>query len=74
MELMTPRHLKITNWVVLTILVAAGYVGDGREFALGVLVGGVVVVINFHLLHRCLKGVLDGAKVDGENKGRAKAF
>jgi len=74
MDLLTPRHLKIANWVVLTILVAAGYLGGGREFALGVLVGGLVVVINFHLLHRFLKGTLERAQHDPESKGRAQAF
>ena len=74
MDLMSPLHLKISNWVVLTILVVAGYLGGGRDFALGVLVGGLVVVINFHLLHRFLQGVTAGAQLDGENQGRAKAF
>jgi dipeptide/tripeptide permease len=74
MDLLTPRHLKIANWVVLTLLVAAGYLGGGREFALGVLVGGLVVVINFHLLHRFLKGTLERAQKEPENKGRAQAF
>jgi hypothetical protein len=70
---MSPRHLKIANWVVLTLLVLMGYAGWGREFALGVLVGGLVVVINFHLLHRFLKGTLEAAR-DPESKGRAQAL
>jgi hypothetical protein len=74
MDLLTPRHLKIANWVVLTILVVIGYLGWGREFALGVLVGGLVVVINFHLLHRFLKGTLERAQIDRESKGQAQAF
>ena len=74
MDLLTPRHLKIANWVVLSLLVAGGYVGVGREFALGVLVGGLLVVVNFHLLHRFLKGTLERAQIDGENKGQAQAF
>ena len=74
MDLLTPRHLKIANWVVLGLLVTAGYLGGGREFALGVLVGGLLVVGNFHLLHRFLKGTLDKAKIDAESKGQAQAF
>jgi hypothetical protein len=74
MDLLTPRHLKIANWVVLSILVGGGYLLSGREFALGVLVGGLVVVVNFHLLHRFLKGTLEKAQVDPESKGRAQAF
>ena len=40
MNVLSPRHLKIANWVVLAILVAGGYLLKGREFALGVLAGG----------------------------------
>lgn len=73
MDVMSPRHLKIANWVVLALLVLIGYVGWGREFALGVLLGGLVVIINFHLLHRFLKGSVEAAR-DPESKGRAQAF
>lgn len=72
---MSPRHLKIANWSVLAVLVVAGFLWRGREFALGVLVGGLVVVVNFHLLHHALKGTLEQVGVDPEGaKGRAKAF
>jgi hypothetical protein len=74
-ELLTPRRLKLANWLVLAVLVLAGLLWQGREFALGVLVGGLVVVINFHLLHRTLRSTLE--RVDGqaeETKGRARAF
>jgi diacylglycerol kinase len=72
---MSPRHLKIANWVVLAVLVLAGWLWGGREFALGVLVGGLVVVINFHLLHQALKGTLERAGAeDSDAAARAKAF
>ncbi len=40
------------------------------------LVGGLVAVINFHLLHQALKGMLERAKTGSpeEAKGPAKAF
>ncbi len=75
MDLMSPRHLKIANLVVLALLVAAGFLWQGAQFALGVLVGGLVAVINFHLLHRTLKGTLERVGVNPEEiKGQAKAF
>ncbi len=76
MEILTPRRLKIASWLVLAGLVAAGYFWQGREFALGILVGGLVAVINFHLLHQALKGMLERAAVMSpeEAQGRAKAF
>jgi len=76
MEILTPRRLKIANWVVLAVLVVAGFIWRGQEFALGILVGGLVVVINFHLLHQALKGMLERAAAGSpeEAKGRARAF
>lgn len=76
MEILTPRRLKIANWLVLAVLVAAGFIWQGSEFALGILVGGLVAVINFHLLHQALKGTLErAAALDPEEaKGQAKAF
>lgn len=76
MELLTPRRLKIANWLVLAVLTGAGGLWQGKEFALGILVGGLVVVINFHLLHRALQGMLERATAGSveEAAGRAKAF
>jgi diacylglycerol kinase len=75
MDIMSPRHLKIANWSVLALLVVAGFCWRGREFALGILVGGLVVVINFHLLHQALKGTLEQlAHHPQEGSGQAKAF
>jgi hypothetical protein len=76
MEILTPQRLKIANWLVLAVLVVAGFIWRGQEFALGILVGGLVVVINFHLLHQGLKGMLERAAAGSpeEAKGRARAF
>jgi phosphatidylglycerophosphate synthase len=75
MDIMSPRHLKIANWIVLAVLVLGGYIWFGREFALGVLVGGLVVVINFHLLHQALRGTLGQmAQHPDEGAGQAKAW
>ncbi len=76
MEILTPRRLKIANWLVLAGLVVAGFIWGGREFALGILVGGLVAVVNFHLLHQALKGMLERAAAlsPEEAQGRAKAF
>ncbi len=76
MEILTPPRLKMANWLVLAVLVVAGFIWRGQEFALGILVGGLVVVINFHLLHQALKGMLERAAAGSpeEAKGRARAF
>jgi hypothetical protein len=76
MNIMDPRQLKIANWLVLAVLVTAGFFWRGSQFALGVLVGGLVMVANFHLLHHALKGVLEqvAASHPDEAKSRARAF
>jgi ATP synthase I chain len=74
MDITSPRHLKIANWSVLAVLVLAGYLWLGREFALGVLVGGLVVVINFHLLHQALRGTLGQLANRPQEGTRARAF
>ena len=75
MDITSPRHLKIANWSVLAVLVVAGFAWRGREFALGILVGGLVVVINFYLLHQALRGTLEQvAQNPQEGSSRARAF
>ncbi len=72
---MSPRQLKMANWLVLAILVLVGLIWRGQAFALGVLVGGLVAVVNFHLLHRALKGTLEQVGANPEEaQSRAKAF
>jgi len=75
LELLNPRTLKRANWTILAVLVALGYLWLGRQFGLGVLVGGLVVVINFHWLHHNLKGLLEASPRSAEgDRGPAKAF
>lgn len=75
MDLMSPRHLKIANWVVLAVLVLAGFLWQGQEFGLGILAGGLVAVVNFHLLHRTLKSTLGQVGLNPEEaKSQAKTF
>ena len=75
MELLSPRTLKLANWAVLTLLVALGWLWQGPKFGLGVLVGGLVVVLNFHWLHHNLKGLLEASsRLPEEDRGPAKAF
>ncbi|MFP3869209.1 MAG: ATP synthase subunit I [Desulfobacteraceae bacterium] len=75
LELLSPRTLKLANWMALALLVIVGYLWQGPKFALGVLMGGLLVVFNFHWLHRNLKALLEGpARSTEEGRGQAKAF
>jgi predicted permease len=75
LELLSPRTLKLANWTILALLVALGYLWQGLQFGLGVLVGGLVVVVNFHWLHHNLKGLLEASsRLPEDDRGMAKAF
>ena len=74
-DILSPRTLKLANWTILALLVALGYLWQGPQFGLGVLVGGLVVVINFHWLHHNLRGLLEASpRSPDERRGAAKAF
>jgi hypothetical protein len=75
LELLSPRTLKLANWIALAVLVTVGFLWQGPKFALGVLMGGLLVVVNFHWLHRNLKGLLEVVpELPEGQRGQAKAF
>lgn len=48
-----------TNWIVFALTTIAGWVLAPPDFARGITFGGLLVTINFHLLHRTLKKSLN---------------
>jgi hypothetical protein len=48
------KRLEITNWILLAALVAGSLVLQSSRFSLGVLLGGLISVVNFHWLYRNL--------------------
>jgi hypothetical protein len=48
-----------TNWIVFVLASIAGWLLAPPDFARGVTFGGLLVTINFHLLHRTLKKSLN---------------
>ena len=52
------RFITWTNWVLFSVLTVAGFVLAPGPFAWGILAGGLIVTINFHLLYRSLKRTL----------------
>lgn len=47
-----------TNWVLFTLASVAGALLAPGPFAVGIVCGGLLVTVNFHLLHRTLKKAL----------------
>lgn len=60
------RKLEITNWVVLALLLLGSVVLQSFPFSLGVLLGGVISIVNFYWLHQDLQNsfqrLMDGSR------------
>ena len=52
------RFVTRSNWILLLATATAALLCLPFEFALGVMAGGLIVTINFHLLARTLKKAL----------------
>ena len=49
------KFITITNWILLCIVGIAGFLITAPNFAKGIIFGGLIVTINFHMLYRTLK-------------------
>lgn len=58
--------MKITSWIVLAVLTLSGWLWLGADFALGVLVGGLLAVLNFHAMAHVLTSTLSRQWADKE--------
>ena len=56
---MTPHTMKTTSWIVLAVLTVSGWLWLGQEFAIGILVGGLLAVLNFHFMAYILNSTLN---------------
>jgi hypothetical protein len=50
------RRIRSGNWVILTTLGLASFFLMDDAFTLGVLLGGLVIIANFNLLARTVRG------------------
>lgn len=44
-----------TNWILFAVASIVGLTVSSHRFAFGIISGGLITTINFHLLHRTLK-------------------
>lgn len=47
-----------TNWILFFVASIVGIIVSSPRFAMGIIFGGLIVTINFHLLYRTLKKAL----------------
>jgi hypothetical protein len=68
------KFVTLTNWVLLVTASAAGYFFSPPDFARGIIFGGLIVTINFHLLYRTLKKAFRPSNLSSHNVVIAKYY
>jgi hypothetical protein len=63
-----------TNWVIFVLVTTLGFVFAPPAFARGILFGGLIVTINFHLLSKTLKKALNPPHLASHNVVLAKYY
>lgn len=58
LDLLTPKRIQVASLMVLAALILLGYGWRGRGFAGGILVGGLLAILNFQIMARILLGTL----------------
>lgn len=66
--------VNVTNWVLFAVLVVGGMLLAGSKIFLGILFGGLIVTVNFHLLARTLKHSLTPPFLKSHNSILAKYY
>lgn len=61
------KFIILTNWLLLAVSGVMGFLATPPDFALGILAGGLIVTINFHLLYRTLKRSLTPPHIASQN-------
>ncbi len=65
------QDIKIFNWVILFILSALSGVFMEVQFTLGVILGGLIIIANFSLLHHTMRSAFSD---QGAMKGKKMAL
>ena len=61
------RFVTRSNWVLLALISILGVVAFSPSFARGIICGGLLVTVNFHLLVRNLKKALTPPHLSSHN-------
>ena len=68
------KFITRANWVLLVLASALGLIFLPLNFAKGILFGGLIVTVNFHLLYRTLKKALTPPHLSSHNIILAKYY
>jgi hypothetical protein len=63
-----------TNWILFSVASIIGLVVSPPDFASGIVFGGLIVTLNFHLLYRTLKKAFRPSRLVSHNVVLAKYY
>jgi len=62
------KKIEIVNWVLLAVATALSLVFFSYKFALGILAGGLISIVNFYWLAKDLKALFERFSGTGKSK------
>ena len=68
------KFVTLTNWILFIAASTAGLIMSPPDFARGIVFGGLIVTVNFHLLYRTLKKSLAPSHLTSHNVILAKYY
>ena len=68
------KFITRTNWILLAAASILGLIVSPPDFARGIIFGGLIVTVNFHLLARTLKKALTPPHLASPNAILAKYY
>lgn len=68
------KFIVWTNWILFAAAIAAGFLWAPLTFTLGIVFGGLIVTVNFHLLYRTLKKAFNPSQLSSHNVVLAKYY
>ena len=68
------KFITVSNWALLIITGIGGIIVAPADFAKGIIFGGLIVTVNFHLLYRTLKKAFTPPRISSHNVVLAKYY
>jgi hypothetical protein len=51
------KRIELSNWIILVVIFIPAIIFTPFKFALGILLGGFISILNFHWMERGLQGI-----------------
>lgn len=68
------KFVTVANWLLFVSVSIAGFLVMDPAFARGIVFGGLIVTVNFHLLYRTLKKAFTPSRLTSHNVILAKYY